>query len=161
MINFYYWPTPNARKVSILFEELNLNYNPIKIDINKGDQFSDEFLNISPNNKIPAIEIVEGKEKISLFESGAILLYFAEKHEKFFSNNIVINNAFEPFDPENSIKLFNNNGFDYLLNIPFRQMTKTNLLNLQNKIKKIKSELSKIKQITNKEMWLDDLKYLN
>ena len=89
MINFYYWPTPNARKVSILFEELNLNYNPIKIDINKGDQFSDEFLNISPNNKIPAIEIVEGKEKISLFESGAILLYFAEKHEKFFSNNIV------------------------------------------------------------------------
>jgi len=89
VINFYYWPTPNARKVSILFEELNLNYNPIKIDINKGDQFSDEFLNISPNNKIPAIEIVEGKEKISLFESGAILLYFAEKHEKFFSNNIV------------------------------------------------------------------------
>ena len=89
MINFYYWPTPNARKVSILFEELNLNYNPIKIDINKGDQFSDEFLNISPNNKIPAIEIVEGKEKISLFESGAILLYFAERHEKFFSNNIV------------------------------------------------------------------------
>lgn len=89
MINFYYWPTPNARKVSILFEELNLNYNPIKIDINKGDQFSDEFLNISPNNKIPAIEIVEGKEKISLFESGAILLYFAEKYEKFFSNNIV------------------------------------------------------------------------
>ena len=89
MINFYYWPTPNARKVSILFEELNLNYNAIKIDINKGDQFTDEFLNISPNNKIPAIEIVEGKEKISLFESGAILLYFAEKHEKFFSNNIV------------------------------------------------------------------------
>ena len=89
MINFYYWPTPNARKVSILFEELNLNYNAIKIDINKGDQFSDEFLNISPNNKIPAIEIVEGKEKISLFESGAILLYFAERHEKFFSNNIV------------------------------------------------------------------------
>ena len=89
MINFYYWPTPNARKVSILFEELNLNYNAIKIDINKGDQFTDEFLNISPNNKIPAIEIVEGKEKISLFESGAILLYFAERHEKFFSNNIV------------------------------------------------------------------------
>ena len=78
MINFYYWPTPNARKVSILFEELNLKYNSIKIDINKGDQFTDKFLEISPNNKIPAIEILEEKQTINLFESGAILLYFAE-----------------------------------------------------------------------------------
>jgi len=89
MINFYYWPTPNARKVSILFEELNLKYNSIKIDINKGDQFTDKFLEISPNNKIPAIEILEEKQTINLFESGAILLYFAEKYEKFLSNETV------------------------------------------------------------------------
>ena len=52
MIDFYYWPTPNARKISILFEELNLKYNLIKIDINKGDQFGEKFLEISPNNEI-------------------------------------------------------------------------------------------------------------
>ena len=84
MINFYYWPTPNARKVSILFEELNLNYNPIKIDINKGDQFSDEFLNISPNNKIPAIEIVEGKEKISLLNQGQFFFILQKNMRNFF-----------------------------------------------------------------------------
>ena len=64
MIDFYYWPTPNARKISILFEELNLKYNLIKIDINKGDQFGEKFLEISPNNKIPAIQIKKSNETI-------------------------------------------------------------------------------------------------
>ena len=87
MINLYYWPTPNARKVSILFEELKLNYNLIKVDINKGEQFFDKFLKISPNNKIPAIEFEENGKKITLFESGVILLFFAEKYNKFYSND--------------------------------------------------------------------------
>ena len=73
MINLYYWPTPNARKVSILFEELKLKYNLIKVDINKGEQFFEKFLKISPNNKIPAIEFEENGKKITLFES--CLLY--------------------------------------------------------------------------------------
>ena len=88
MINFYYWPTPNARKVSILLEELKINYKLIEIDINKGDQFEKKFLDISPNNKIPAIQLIEGNEKFNLFESGAILLFFAEKYEKFIPKEI-------------------------------------------------------------------------
>ena len=87
MINLYYWPTPNARKVSILFEELKLKYNLIKVDINKGEQFFEKFLKISPNNKIPAIESEENGKKITLFESGVILLFFAEKYNKFYSND--------------------------------------------------------------------------
>tara|TARA_B100000212_G_scaffold191328_1_gene144212 strand:+ start:314 stop:1003 length:690 start_codon:yes stop_codon:yes gene_type:complete len=87
MINLYYWPTPNARKVSILFEELKLKYNLIKVDINKGEQFFEKFLKISPNNKIPAIEFEENGKKITLFESGVILLFFAEKYNKFYSND--------------------------------------------------------------------------
>lgn len=87
MINLYYWPTPNARKVSILFEEIKLKYNLIKVDINKGEQFFEKFLKISPNNKIPAIEFEENGKKITLFESGVILLFFAEKYNKFYSND--------------------------------------------------------------------------
>ena len=87
MINLYYWPTPNARKVSILFEELKLKYNLIKVDINKGEQFFEKFLKISPNNKIPAIEFEENGKKITLFESRVILLFFAEKYNKFYSND--------------------------------------------------------------------------
>jgi len=88
MIDFYYWPTPNARKISILFEELNVKYNLIKIDINKGEQFGERFLHISPNNKIPAIQIKKSNETINLFESGAILLYFAEQHKKFLPQDL-------------------------------------------------------------------------
>ena len=87
MINLYFWPTPNARKVSILFEELKLKYNLIKVDINKGEQFFDKFLKISPNNKIPAIEFEENGKTVTLFESGVILLFFAEKYNKFYSND--------------------------------------------------------------------------
>ncbi|MBD2103968.1 glutathione S-transferase N-terminal domain-containing protein [Leptolyngbya sp. FACHB-261] len=84
MIDLYTWPTPNGFKVSILLEELGLSYNVIPIDINKGDQFEPDFLKISPNNKIPAIVDPEGpgEHPYALFESGAILIYLAEKTSK-------------------------------------------------------------------------------
>ena len=87
MINLYFWPTPNGKKVSILLSELNLNYNLISININKGDQFKKSFLKISPNNKIPALEIIEGKNTTTLFESGSIMLFLADKYKKFISND--------------------------------------------------------------------------
>ncbi len=81
MIDLYTWPTPNGHKVHIMLEETGLAYNVIPIDINRGDQFDPEFLKISPNNKMPAIVDHEGPggEPYALFESGAILLYLAEK----------------------------------------------------------------------------------
>jgi GST-like protein len=78
MIDLYTWTTPNGRKISIALEEMELPYHVIPIDIRKDQQFDVEFLNISPNNKIPAI--VDGD--MTLMESGAILLYLAEKSEK-------------------------------------------------------------------------------
>jgi GST-like protein len=77
MIDFYYWPTPNGHKISIMFEESGLEYRTIPIDIGSGDQFAPEFLRISPNNRMPAI--VDHKTGISVFEGGAILMYLAEK----------------------------------------------------------------------------------
>lgn len=84
MLDFYYWPTPNGWKVSILLEELGLDYNMIPVNIRNGDQFKPEFLTISPNNRMPAIvdHDVDG-EPISVFESGAILRYLANKHQRF------------------------------------------------------------------------------
>jgi GST-like protein len=79
MIKLYSWTTPNGRKVSIALEEMELAYEAIAIDIGRDDQFAPDFLKISPNNKIPAI--TDGDVK--LFESGAILLYLAEKSGKF------------------------------------------------------------------------------
>ncbi len=81
MIDVYTWPTPNGHKIHIMLEETGLAYNVIPIDINRGDQFDPEFLKISPNNKMPAIVDHEGPggEPYALFESGAILLYLAEK----------------------------------------------------------------------------------
>lgn len=81
MIDLYTWTTPNGRKISILLEELNVNYNLIPINITKNDQFADDFLKISPNNKIPAI--FDHENKISLMESGAIMIYLAEKYKNF------------------------------------------------------------------------------
>ena len=80
MIDFYYWPTPNGWKVSILLEELQIPYKPCPINIGQGDQFTPKFLKISPNNRMPAIvdHDVNG-DPISVFESGAILWYLAEK----------------------------------------------------------------------------------
>ena len=87
MIDLYTWSTPNGRKVSIMLEELGLPYNVHAIDIGKGDQFKPEFVAISPNSKIPAIVDSEGPEEqpYALFESGAILLYLAEKTGRFLS----------------------------------------------------------------------------
>ncbi len=80
MIDFYYWPTPNGWKVAIMLEECGLEYRTIPVNIGKGDQFKPEFLKISPNNRIPAI--VDRDNDFSLMESGAILLYLAEKAGK-------------------------------------------------------------------------------
>ena len=77
MIKLYTWGTPNGRKISIMLEEVSLPYQVIPIDIMKGEQFKPEFLTINPNNKIPAI--VDEETGQSIFESGAILLYLAEK----------------------------------------------------------------------------------
>ena len=81
MIDLYYWPTPNGRKISIMLEECALEYTPIAVDIGSGDQFEPAFLKISPNNRMPAI--VDHETGISVFEGGAILMYLAEKAGKF------------------------------------------------------------------------------
>ena len=77
MIDLYYWPTPNGRKISIMLEECELEYHTVPVDIGRGDQFRPEFLEISPNNRMPAI--VDHDTEISVFEGGAILIYLAEK----------------------------------------------------------------------------------
>jgi len=81
MIDLYTWTTPNGRKVSVMLEELGLAYNVHKVNISKDEQFRPEFLAISPNNRIPAIVDNDGPggKPLSLFESGAILIYLAEK----------------------------------------------------------------------------------
>ena len=84
MINLYTWPTPNGRKISILLEELHIPYKVIPINIEKDEQFSKEFSLISPNNKIPVITDLETKTNI--FESGAIMLYLANKYRKYLSD---------------------------------------------------------------------------
>jgi GSH-dependent disulfide-bond oxidoreductase len=85
MIDLYFWPTPNGQKVSIFLEEAGIPYNVIGVNIGKGDQFESKFLEISPNNKIPAMVDHEGPDgkPISVFESGAMLIYLAEKTGKF------------------------------------------------------------------------------
>ena len=85
MIDAYSWATPNGYKIQIMLEELGLEYKAIPIDIGAGDQFTAEFLAISPNNKIPAIVDSDGPggKPLALFESGAILFYLAEKTGKF------------------------------------------------------------------------------
>ncbi|MDP3083841.1 MAG: glutathione S-transferase N-terminal domain-containing protein, partial [Rubrivivax sp.] len=85
MIEVYSWATPNGHKVHIMLEECGLPYRVVPVDIGAGEQFQSDFLAISPNNKIPAIVDPEGPDgaPISLFESGAILLYLAGKTGKF------------------------------------------------------------------------------
>lgn len=85
MIDLYTWNTPNGRKISIALEEMGLAYKVHPVDISKGQQFEPAFLAISPNNRIPAIVDPEGPggRPISVFESGAILLYLAEKTGRF------------------------------------------------------------------------------
>ena len=88
-IELYYWPTPNGWKISIALEEMGLPYEVKLIDIGAGDQFKSEFLNISPNNRIPAIVDPDGPEgaPISVFESGAILQYLARKTGLYHGQN--------------------------------------------------------------------------
>jgi GSH-dependent disulfide-bond oxidoreductase len=88
MIELHYWTTPNGHKITIFLEESGLQYKIVPVNISKGDQFSPEFLAISPNNRIPAIvdrNPKDGGKPIPVFESGAILLYLAEKTGKFVS----------------------------------------------------------------------------
>ena len=84
MIDVYFWPTPNGYKVTVMLEELGLQYNIIPVNIGRGDQFQPEFLKISPNNRMPAIIDPEGPggKPFAIFESGAILMYLAEKYGK-------------------------------------------------------------------------------
>lgn len=86
MIELYYWPTPNGHKITMFLEEAGLDYEIRPVNIGAGDQFEPEFLKISPNNKMPAIvdhAPAGGGEPVSVFESGAILLYLAEKAGQF------------------------------------------------------------------------------
>ncbi|MDT9631157.1 glutathione S-transferase N-terminal domain-containing protein [Pseudomonas marginalis] len=91
MIDLYYWTTPNGHKVSLFLEEAGLPYKVHPINIGQGDQFKPDFLKIAPNNRIPAIvdqNPSDGGAPISLFESGAILLYLAEKTGQFIPKNL-------------------------------------------------------------------------
>ncbi|MFQ3667209.1 MAG: glutathione S-transferase N-terminal domain-containing protein [Sphingomonadaceae bacterium] len=81
MYDLYYWPTPNGHKVTLFLEEMALAYTLVPVNIRKGEQFADAFLRISPNNRMPAL--IDNDTGIHLFESGAILLYLAEKHHAF------------------------------------------------------------------------------
>ena len=88
MIDLYYWPTPNGHKITMLLEELNLPYTLKPVNIGKGEQFAADFLKIAPNNRMPAIvdhAPADGGAPISVFESGAILLYLADKTGRFVS----------------------------------------------------------------------------
>jgi GST-like protein len=97
-IDFYSWTTPNGRKVELILEELNLPYNYHAINIGTGDQFKPEFLKISPNNKIPAI--VDSNTKsgtpLSIFESGAILIYLAKKYQARANINLLPDEESDP-----------------------------------------------------------------
>ncbi|MGH7820851.1 MAG: glutathione S-transferase N-terminal domain-containing protein [Candidatus Binatia bacterium] len=90
MIDLYYWPTPNGWKITIFLEEAALPYRVVPVNIGKGEQFAPEFLRISPNNRMPAIVDPDGPEgvPISVFESGAILLYLAEKTGRFLPRDV-------------------------------------------------------------------------
>ena len=91
MIDLYYWPTPNGNKITMMLEECGLGYIIHPINITAGDQFQPEFLKLSPNNRMPAIvdhDPSDGGTPIDLFESGAILLYLAEKTGQFYPTDL-------------------------------------------------------------------------
>ena len=91
MIDLYYWPTPNGNKITMMLEECGLDYTMHPINITAGDQFQPEFLKLSPNNRMPAIvdhDPNDGGTPIDLFESGAILLYLAEKTGQFYPTDL-------------------------------------------------------------------------
>jgi GST-like protein len=91
MIDFHYWTTPNGHKVTMFLEESALPYRVVPVNIGKGEQFAPDFLRISPNNRMPAIvdhEPADGGEPLSVFESGAILLYLADKSGRFIAPDL-------------------------------------------------------------------------
>lgn len=91
MIDLYYWTTPNGHKITLCLEEMGLPYQVHRVELGKGEQFRDEFLAVSPNNKIPAIvdrHPVDGGNPIPVFESGAILIYLAEKTGTFLPTEV-------------------------------------------------------------------------
>jgi GST-like protein len=91
MIHLYYWATPNGHKITMFLEESGLEYRIVPVNIGRGEQFKPEFLRISPNNRIPAIvddAPADGGEPISIFESGAILLYLADKIHRFIPQDL-------------------------------------------------------------------------
>ncbi len=91
MIDLYYWTTPNGHKITMFLEEAGLPYHIVPVNIGAGDQFKPEFLAISPSNRMPAIVDLapkDGGEPISVFESGAILLYLAEKTGQFIASDL-------------------------------------------------------------------------
>lgn len=91
MIELYYWPTPNGHKITIFLEEAGQYYEIKPVDISSGDQFKPEFLAFSPNNRMPAIidrAPADGGEPITVFESGAILAYLAEKYGRFIGGDV-------------------------------------------------------------------------
>jgi GSH-dependent disulfide-bond oxidoreductase len=91
MIDVFYWPTPNGKKITIALEELGLPYRVVPVNIGRGEQFKPDFLAISPNNKMPAVtdhEPAGGGAPISFFESGAILVYLAEKTGKLMPKDL-------------------------------------------------------------------------
>lgn len=91
MLDLYYWPTPNGHKITLFLEEAGLAYNIKPVDIGRGDQFEPDYLAISPNNKMPAIvdhDPVGGGAPISVFESGAILLYLADRIARFIPQDL-------------------------------------------------------------------------
>ncbi|MEW6272709.1 MAG: glutathione S-transferase N-terminal domain-containing protein [Thermodesulfobacteriota bacterium] len=91
MIDVHYWPTPNGKKVTILLEELGMPYRIVPCRIGEGDQFKEEFLRISPNNRMPAIvdhEPADGGGPLSVFESGAIMTYLAAKAGRFYPQEL-------------------------------------------------------------------------
>jgi GSH-dependent disulfide-bond oxidoreductase len=91
MIDLYYWPTPNGHKITMFLEETGMEYRIVPVDIGKGAQFQPDFLRIAPNNRMPAIvdsKPADGGAPIPVFESGAILLYLAEKTGKFLPKSL-------------------------------------------------------------------------
>lgn len=91
MLDLHYWPTPNGKKVTILLEECGLPYTIVPVNIGKGDQFTNDFLKINPNNRMPVLvdhEPEGGGAPISVFESGAIMMYVAEKAGKFYPKDL-------------------------------------------------------------------------
>ena len=87
MIDLYYAPTPNGWKITIMLEECSMPYKVIPVNLGKGDQFKPDFLKISPNNRMPVIVDNSSSDPISVFESGAILMYLAEKSGRFFGED--------------------------------------------------------------------------